>query len=608
MKELEALLFDGVIKQRKVRYINGQDYPYTRKLDDKTLGREQELTIHLVTPLSDNHDNLTVQRMQSMGRDELRVILPADVRFMQDLTLHQRTEKYIRQNSNTQQEAVKRILDAKGFQNTERLAELRERAKILLGHAQMIINAGDLEVGGEDGQARILKGFHQLIEITYPNLRMLRDVPFGEADIGKYLRQGQDGLLGNDATRLTEAELELLAFIQGNTRGGVRTTVKSLLERFERKNYGWYYAAILCNLALLRARGKIEIRQDSNPLEGDPLERALRNTAAHASLILEPQIEFTAAQVRALKDFFADFFNRPASANEARALARETRDALKDLEVELVALHGKQGQYPFLAALDGVLATLKELAARNSAWFLTDLARAEDALLDTKEQLIDPLRRFMTSPQQVIFDQARQLVAEEEDNFPYVGTTDVQAIRDLLQDPKPWRGNRLQQAKPQVEALRQAIANRLASEQASALSRLAEWEKRLMGAEDYPALGAEQQAGLTAPFAQMRQALQGHKRIALIRDQLRAFEEQQYPSLLMELERLAHPIPPSDYPSPRPRPEEGRVAEPKLIPARDIKVAYPRPWLATPTELDDYLDKLRAAWLKEIQAGNRVGI
>ena len=76
----------------------------------------------------------------------------------------------------------------------------------------------------------------------------------------------------------------------------------------------------------------------------------------------------------------------------------------------------------------------------------------------------------------------------------------------------------------------------------------------------------------------------------------------------MALERLAHPIPPPDYPSPQPRPEEGRIAEPRLIPARDIKIAYPRPWLATQAELDDYLDKLRAAWLKEIQAGNRVGI
>ncbi|MGB8144391.1 MAG: BREX system P-loop protein BrxC, partial [Chromatiaceae bacterium] len=597
LKELEALLFDGVIKQRKIRYGNGQDYAYTRKLDDKALSREQELAIHLITPLGDNHEDLVVQRMQSMGRDELRVILPADARFMQDLTLHKRTEKYIRQNSNTQQEAVKRILDAKGFQNTERLAELQERAKVLLGHARLIVNAGDLEVGGEDGQARILKGFHHLIETTYPNLRMLRDVPYSEADIGKYLRQGQDGLLGNDATRLTEAELELLAFIQGNARGGVRTTVKSLLERFERKNYGWYYAAILCNLALLRARGKIEIRQDSNLLAGDPLERALRNTAAHASLILEPQIEFTPAQVRALKDFFADFFNRPATSNEARALAHETRDAIKDLELELVALRGKQAQYPFLAALDGVLATLKELGARNTAWFLTDLARAEDALLATKEGIIDPLRRFMTSPQQVIFDQARHLVAEEEDNFPYVEANTVAAIKALLTDATPWRGNRLQQAKPQVEALRQAIANRLAREKASALSRLAELEERLKGAEDFPALGAAQTAELTAPFAQARQALQSHKRIALIRDQLRVFEEQQYPALLMVLERLAHPIaPPPDDPSPQPRPEEGRIAEPKLIPARDIKIGYPRPWLATQAELDDYLDKLRAAW------------
>src|SRR5690606_9385002 len=162
------------------------------------------------------------------------------------------------------------------------------------------------------------------------------------------LRQGQDGLLGNDATSLSEPEQELLVFIQSNARGGVRTTVKSLLERFERKNYGWYHAAILCNLALLCARGKVEVRQDSNPLEGDALERGLLNTHAHASLALEPQIEFSASQVRTLKDFFAEFFDRPPASNEAKALARETIGALKDLEIELVGLHGQKAQYPFL--------------------------------------------------------------------------------------------------------------------------------------------------------------------------------------------------------------------------------------------------------------------
>lgn len=151
LKELETLLFDSVIKQRKIRHSNGQDYPYTRKMDDRTLSREHELAIHIITPLSDNFDNLTLQRMQSMGRDELRIVLPADARFMQDLTMHKRTEKYIRQNSNTQQEAVKRILDAKGFQNAERLSDLQVRARALLGKAALIINAADVDVSSEEG-------------------------------------------------------------------------------------------------------------------------------------------------------------------------------------------------------------------------------------------------------------------------------------------------------------------------------------------------------------------------------------------------------------------------------------------------------------------------
>lgn len=627
IKELETLLFDGVIKQRKIRYENGQDHAYTRKMDDRSLSREFELAIHIVTPLSDNFDNLTVQRMQSMGRDELRVVLPADARFMQDLTLHKRTEKYIRQNSSTQQDAVKRIIDAKGFQNTERLAELQDRARELLGKAHLIINAADVEATSSDAQARILKGFYQLIETTYPNLRMLRDVPFNENDIGKYLRQAQDGLLGNDATSLTEPEQELLAYIQSNARSGVRTTVKTLLERFERKNYGWYYAAILCNLALLCARGKVEVRQDSNPLEGDNLERSLRNTNAHTSLALEPQIEFSASQVRHLKEFCADFFDRPASSNEARALARETIDAIKELEIELADLHGQKVQYGFLSVLDGVMATLKEIAGKNASWFLTDLSRASDALLDAKEQIIEPLRRFMGSPQKAIYDQARQLVQEQEDNFAYVAAAEVEAIKALLADGKPWQGNRLQQAKPQLDSLQQAIANQLANEKDVAAQRLTELEQRLQGTDEYAKLTTTQQTTLVQPFADTRQALQGQKRIAMIRDQLRHFEDTRYPQLLLQLEQLARPQP-VEQPKPQPasvtsteKPMHGsagesappaiellKVAEPRLVPARTIKVGYSKPWLASEAELDDYLHQQREAWLKEIQAGNRVQI
>jgi hypothetical protein len=621
IKELEALLFDGVIKQRKIRHSNGQDYAYTRKMDARSLSREHELAIHIITPLSDNFDNIALQRMQSMGRDELRVLLPTDARFMQDLAMHKRTEKYIRQNSNTQQETVKRILDAKGFQNTERMSELQVRAKALLGKATLIINAADVDVSSEDGQTRVLKGFDHLIQTTYPNLRMLRDLPFNEADVGKHLRMVEDSLLANDATSLTEPEQELLAFIQSNARSGVRTTVKSLIERFERKNYGWYYAAILCNLALLSARGKVEIRQDSNALEADALERSLRNTNAHATLVLEPQVEFTASQVRTLKDFFADFFDRPATSNEARALARETIDALKDLEIELVELNAQKALYPFLSVFDAVLVTLKEVAEKNVNWFLTDLARAQDALLESKETLIDPLRRFMKSPQKAIFDQARQLVNDHEDNFAFVPSAEVEIVQALLIDKRPWQGNRLQQTKPQLDALQQSIANQLASEKSNAANRLDELSRRLQGTDEYVGLGADEQAKLTKPFDDVRQSMQNQKRIAMIQNQLRHFEDERYPQLLLELEGLAKPksvMPPPSAPDGAPPQSDGGkpattilppvVVEPRLVPARTIKVGYAKPWLASESELDEYIKQQREAWLKEIQAGNRVQV
>ena len=621
-KQLEELLFDGVIRQRKIRYENGQDYAYTRKLDDRALSRESELAIHIVSPLSDNFENLQIQGMQSMGKDELRVVLPADSRFMQDLSMYKRTEKYIRQNSSTPQENIKRILDAKALQNNERLAELQERAKQLLGQAAMIINASPVQASTTEGQTRIIKGFSQLIATTYPNLRMLRDTAFAETDIGGYLRKASDdGLLGSDANRMTEAEQELLSFIQSNARGGVRTTVKGLLERFERKSYGWYYAAILCNLALLCGRGKLEVRQDSNVLEGSELERSLTNTNAHNSMLLTPQVEYTASQVRQLKDFFAEFIDRPATANEAKALARETLDAVKALERTLSGFTAQKFIYPFLSALDGAVVQLMEMSTKPTDWFLVELPRIADGLLETKEQSIDPVLSFMQGSQKAIYDQARQLVQEQEDNFSYLSSPAIDAITALLADPKPWQGTRLQQTKIHLAALQQAIDEQVAQERTTAADTLSQLSQRLKGAAGYAQLKPDHKDELEKPFAQAHEALARQKRIAMIRDQVRVFEDQKYPQLLTQLERFLQPVAaPVPSPTPGAGPDGSKTFPPNTLTqpptAREttivhrnaVRVTFARPWLATEADVDEYLASLREALIKEIEASHRVQI
>ena len=619
--ELEKIVFDHVIKQRKIRYDeNGQDYPFSRKLDDRLHGREYELAIHVISPFHENAESESILRMQSMGRDELLVLMPADERLIRDILMYKRTEKYIRQNiSITQQEAVKRILTDKGFQNRERYAELQQRVQSLMGKAKLFVAGADIEIGSEDAQTRVLRGFHELISRAYPNLRMLRGITYTENDIAKCLKHSQQGLFGNDATSLAESEQELLAFIQSNNRGGVRTTLKNLLEKFERKPYGWYYAAVLCTLANLCARGKVEVRTDGNLLEEDELERTLRNTHGHGNVVLEPQVEFTASQVRALKEFFEDFFDAPPRASEAKALGKETGTALQDLTHQLTPLAAQASQYPFLNALTPVLEKLKELTGKPYTWYLTELTRQEDALLDMKERVIDPVRKFMSGPQKGIFDNARAFVQNQEPNFAYIDGDETAQVVASLTDPECFKGNRMQQVKTQVETLQEKVTAQIEAEIAKAKETVAALKGRLCGMAEFGALNGDQQEQITRPFNEFNAAIERQKLIAVIRDTLRRFEESDYQRLLSQMTSWAQPAP-----APEPAPQPGKTATPyegtkptpptkpepriEYVPSRSVKVSFDKAWLADETDVARYLESMREALLDEIRKGKRIQI
>lgn len=619
--ELEKIVFDHVIKHRKIRYDeNGQNYPFSRKLDDRLHGREYELAIHVISPFHENAESESILRMQSIGRDELLVLMPADERLVRDILMYKRTDKYIRQNiSIMQQEAVKRILTDKGFQNRERYAELQQRVQSLMGKTKLFVAGADIEIGSEDAQTRVLRGFHELISRAYPNLRMLRGITYTENDIAKCLKHSQQGLFGNDATSLAESEQELLAFIQSNNRGGVRTTLKNLLEKFERKPYGWYYAAVLCTLANLCARGKVEVRTDGNLLEEDELERALRNTHGHGNVVLEPQVEFTASQVRALKEFFEDFFDAPPRSSEAKALGKETGTALQELIHQLNPLAAQASQYPFLNALTPVIEKLKELTGKPYTWYLTELTRQEDALLDRKESVIDPVRKFMSGPQKGIFDSARKFVRSQEPNFAYIDGYETAQVVASLTDPECFKDNRMQQVKTQVEILQEKITSQIEAEISKAKETVVALKGRLCGMAEFSALNGDQQEQITRPFNEFNARMERQELIAVIRDTLRRFEESDYQCLLSQMTSWAQPTP-----TPEPAPEPGETAmpnegtkltppakpEPRIdyVPSRSVKVSFDKAWLADETDVERYLESMREALLDEIRKGKRIQI
>lgn len=628
-ENLYKIVFDTIIKLRKIRYNeNGQDYPFSRKLDDKFFGREYELTIHVVSPFNEHADNEQVLTMQSAGRDELLVIMPPDDRVMRDLLMFERTNKYIRQNiSTTQQESIKRILTDKTLQNQERYADLTQHIENLLGKSKMFINANLVDIKGSDPQGRIIKGFHDLIIRTYPNLTMLKDFTYTEKYVSKCLKDAGN-LFGDDVSLLSEAEQEMLSFVKLNKSTGIRTTVKSLIERFEKKSYGWYYAAILCILAKLCAASKVELNSDSNILEDDQLEKALLNTHGHANLVIEPLNDFTAGQIRSLKQFYEEFFDTPTSATEAKALGKETTQAIKDTIDTLSQLVADKHKYPFLAELDKIIETLNELKGKPYTFFLTDLHKIEESLLDLKEEVIDPIQRFMKGTLKTIYDDAVSFLKRQAHNFSYIDGDESNQILDILKESTCYKNNKMQQVKSLVEIVSDKVDEKLKSTKENASDKIKALLNKVTGMADFEKLSSDHQDELKKPFESRLEKIEDQTLIAVISAEFQRFEDEEYNKILSKLSNLTRPKPRSDKSKPYGsdqtkydgdieesafgkgdvREDQKKLPGKEVIGIKKIEVEYSKAWIESEPEVEDYLSILKKAILKEINGGKRIQV
>lgn len=618
-KELETLIFDGVIKSRKLRHeASSQDFSFARYLDDRPLGRDYELAINVVTPFHEQSGNAEAIAMRTMSKDELAIALNADTRFVSDLMMFKRTDKYVRQaRAVTQQPSIERIIRDKGEQNGGRQRDLTLKARLLVGDARLFVRGEEIELRSEDPQARIERAFQTLVDKVHVNLGMLRGAAYSENEIGKFLTHGNDGMFGGDTGNLTEAEQEILNYAQSNARNGIRTTVKAIVERFERKPYGWSYAAILCTTASLLGRGKIEARSDGSPLEGEALQRGLQNAHALANIVLELQVEFTPMQTRKLKEFYGGFFDAQPASSEGKALGLETAEAFAGLKNELAVLASQSSRHSFLAALGQVQEALREVTGKPYAWYLQEFGKHQDELLDLKEAILDPIRRFMGGAQKTIYDEARAYLSGQSANFGYGGDDKANAIRTVLDDPNCFKGNAIQKIKGTLDALKTEVEARIATERKEALSNLDELRGKLQSLPEFTTLADTDRQGIESAFAGIRETIGSSDLIAVIRERVNGFRAATYPELLGWVTALP-PLPFQDAHTDAerqdfnhgatPPPPTSPRAQPEYVAASTLRITYAKPYLADERDIDGYLDTLRETLIAEIRAGKRVTV
>jgi hypothetical protein len=601
----KEVIFDEIIRETKIRFLeNKQEYEFSSKIDGVILGREKELVVEIITPNFIDHDRDDFFKSQTMGYSTLlMMVLPNNEHLLMDVRMYLKTDKYIKQaQSTTNKDNIKRILFEKAQQNTLRRNTLVTILKQMLGEADVYMNGMKQTMSNSsDGKNKLVLAFQNLVKLAYPSLRMLGTTIYSEDTIISIIKDRQDVLFGNDVTTITEAESEVLNIVQRRKKQSERTSLSDLKDHFSRRPYGWYQNAIWSITAKLYKRSRIELRQDSNLLDIDDALNALLNNRLYGNTLLEPQIDIDPKLIKELATVYGEFFDESCPAKEAKDVALAFKDKLKDVQVWLNQVLMSKESYPFLSVLQQPNELIEKLSKKEYTYYLTNVRDFEDDLLDSKEQFIDPVKRFWNGEQKKIYDTIRTFLSGNQSNLDYVTGEELDVLKSIIEHPKPYSGDIIKDAKTAKDSLTKKVLSQIEEERAFTANAIENAISRIQSHDDYKSLELSNQQALLKPFQDEQKKLKDQRFIANMRDIRTIAMGQMLEKQLNEMVRLASPVVPETETGAK----EPVVHYRKLS---NVKVSFQKNELQTLDDVEKYVEALKSALSKLIEDNKRISI
>jgi hypothetical protein len=453
-KELADWIYDDIIKISKVRYEgNKHDYAFTRKLDSvKVKGNDEELALNIITPL--NSEEYTDDKLihKSMAEYDVIINLGQDFEFVQDLRTYIQTKKFIplRQSGNlTDQERY--ILQTKGTDNQKRKKELIEKIKYKFENASIYYNGSNLPKNTTDVRKLIENAFNEVIPAIYTNINML-NTEYSEKDINITIDSAND-LYGKDESVLDPATNEIYTFLKRAKASSESVTIQNLIQRYTKKPYGWYQAAIQCIIAKLFARDLITITLNGTIQDSQSLKSTLINSR-NFNAIVKVATVIDEKKIKKAKDILKDLFPDTSFVNMNTTTLVENVKKLSKERIEKLENYSNF-DYPFKSKLSKFFPPYEELINSNIETFFDVLDKNEDRLLDEYEDDIVKIIEFMEFGQKSIYDELKRFLQDNKANLRHFNQSKLNELQDILKDENIYKNRKL----PYANTLKTQIQN-----------------------------------------------------------------------------------------------------------------------------------------------------
>lgn len=454
--KVSELIFDGLYSENKYRApeLKGRyTYGFNRFVDSRPHKANQNyaLTLKVLTPNSDEITDDMALRMQSGQSRSVLVVLPDDNAFLDEIKVSIQIEKYLTSEAGKTATKYEQIKADKRVE----LREHKDQSRIFLEEA---LKAADIYVDGDkiqpstkDISSRINEALGKLTAAVYNKLTYI-DTPTSDSDIKAIFRDnGQQLTLGGTSAEVNKLALnEVGDYIARNSARHVKTSMKTLMDRFLAPPYGFIEADVQWLVAKLFKDGEIAFYVNNEMVSlisksADDLYRFVTRKEYLEKLMTEKRVKANDRQKKAVRAVMKDLLTYTCPSDDddtiTNAFMKRAANLKNDLE-KLEIMYNNQPVYPCRKTIrDGKKLLIDVLDCKYPPEFFSLIDQTQDDFFDFAEDY-EPIKKFFAGEQKGIWDTSLKLMKIYDESKTYIVDNDVEAavfaIKAILYKDNPF--------------------------------------------------------------------------------------------------------------------------------------------------------------------------
>ena len=440
--KVSEMIFDDIYDEKKYRYpaFNGRyAFAFNQIVDDKPYKANQshDITLKILTPDSDERADETTLRIMSGQSNCVLVVLPDDRAFLDEIRSAMQIEKFIRYDATNTVAKYEQIKESIKVEMRERMAAAKLFLAESLKNAEVYVNGDKAQTNSKEIVSRINEALGKLVSTVYHKLSYI-DTAMNESDIRNMFKNNgkQLTLEGANSTPNQLALNDVNDYIALNTSRHMKTSMKSLLERFLKAPYGFIEADVWWLVAKLFKDGEIGMFVNNEAVtllskSEEEIIRYITRKEFNEKLLTEKRVKANEKQKKAVREVMKELFNVTSSSDDDDAIMKSFIGYAQNLKNELEKLeirYQTQPAYPGKNLVaSGKKLIIEVLQMKYANEFFSGIDRKKDEYLDFAEDF-EPLKKFFAGEQKEIFDKALHHMKIYDDSKTFIVDSDIEAV------------------------------------------------------------------------------------------------------------------------------------------------------------------------------------